>query len=704
MSSGSTADPAGPTNGMPAAMPHDPTPAWPTWLVLGLLVLPFHPLWVDFEQVRRGLLLLLAGASLVLLPRLRAVRGERAALGFVGFLLLCGLVRAGTDAWLRDAKTPASFQAADAAYRLAHWLALGVLLRFGAMQRTRAAVPFVGVLLATSLFGLLQGLGLAEIAGYGVEREPVSTLGNLNVASEWTAVAAMAVAVLLPRCTGRTRMVAMAALTLAAAYLVVDGSRSGLIALPIGLVLLAILRRREQPWPPLLLALLGGLVGMVLAAAKAQPAPADAAAAAAANQRSTSTLQVRLEIAKGTTRLFGESPIFGHGPGQFAIHYPRFRSQDEIELSSHGRAFATEVRTAHDDWLELLVDGGLPALVLFAAMLFVLQRHQRDKANLLPLFVVLLLMLVRSPLGNAPAMAAALWLCGETDDTARERPWTRPLAVLLGLTMLVLGVLPVAGNCAIAPYLRAAAHDEPTPIAAAANAAWWMPFEPRWWTLLARAELARDDLASARKHAAAAVALRPFDPQAYELLVEVLVRGKAFDTAAQLVRFGLQLDPVHPELRMWNSWLRMHKGDVDGAITAVVDKPHPRLREQLAAHFEGLAGASQDASERARYAVEHHFVAAVDGLGKKDDASLAATSEHVQQLVTAMRASKQRDVRPLLLGALSFLDRGQIQDAIDYGKATARLPGLQPYQRALLGDQLQRLRNYEVWQPVLDTR
>lgn len=698
MSGGSTAAP-----GVPAVPPHDPTPAWPTWLLLGLLVLPFHPLWVDFEQVRRGLLLLLAGAVLVLRP-LRAVRGERAALGFVGFLLLCGLVRSATDAWLRDPKTPASFQAADAGYRLAHWLALGVLLRFGAMQRTRAALPFAGVLLATSLFGLLQRLGLAEIAGYGVEREPVSTLGNLNVASEWTAVAAMVTAVLLPRCTGRTRTAAMAALAFAAAYLVIDGSRSGLIALPIGLVLLAILRRREQPWPPLLLALLGGLVGVVLAAATAQPAPADAAAATAERQRSTSTLQVRLEIAKGTTRLFGESPIFGHGPGQFAIHYPRFRSQDEIELSSHGRAFATEVRTAHDDWLELLVDGGLPALVLFAAMLFVLQRHQRDKQNLVPLFVALLLMLVRSPLGNAPAMAAALWLVGEADGTARERPWTRPLAVLLGLAMLVLGVLPVAGNCAIAPYQRAAANDQPTPIAAAANAAWWMPFEPRWLTLLARAELSRDDLASARKHAAAAVALRPFDPQAYELLVEVLVRGKAFDAASQLVRFGLQLDPVHPELRMWSSWLRMHKGDVDGAITAVVDKPHPRLREQLAAHFGALAGASQDPGERARYEAEHHFVAAVDGLGRKDDASLQATSEHVQQLVTAMRASKQRDVRPLLLGALSFLDRGQIQDAIDYGKAATKLPGLQPYQRALLGDQLQRLRNYEVWQPVLDAR
>lgn len=44
------------------------------------------------------------------------------------------------------------------------------------------------ILLLTSIYGILQRFGIAEFCGYGVEREPVSVFGNLNVASEWTAV------------------------------------------------------------------------------------------------------------------------------------------------------------------------------------------------------------------------------------------------------------------------------------------------------------------------------------------------------------------------------------------------------------------------------------------------------------------------------------------------------------------------------------
>ena len=52
------------------ASDRSPGPRWLPWVCLGLLALPFHPLWVDFEQVRRGLLLVLVGALLCALPRL----------------------------------------------------------------------------------------------------------------------------------------------------------------------------------------------------------------------------------------------------------------------------------------------------------------------------------------------------------------------------------------------------------------------------------------------------------------------------------------------------------------------------------------------------------------------------------------------------------------------------------------------------------
>ena len=64
-----------------------PLPAWARvglpWICLGLLVLPFHTLWVDFEQVRRGLLLMLTGAALLAFPRLPRVRGQRLATIFI---------------------------------------------------------------------------------------------------------------------------------------------------------------------------------------------------------------------------------------------------------------------------------------------------------------------------------------------------------------------------------------------------------------------------------------------------------------------------------------------------------------------------------------------------------------------------------------------------------------------------------------------
>ena len=80
---------------------------------------------------------------------------------------------------------------------------------------------------------------------------------------------------------------------------------------------------------------------------------------------------MRWEIAKATARLVAEAPVFGQGPGQFALHYPRVRSQAEIEQSSLGRSFATEVRTAHDDWLELLVDDAAWPFPTYQEMLFV---------------------------------------------------------------------------------------------------------------------------------------------------------------------------------------------------------------------------------------------------------------------------------------------------------------------------------------------
>jgi tetratricopeptide (TPR) repeat protein len=679
-------------------------PRWLPWVFLPLLVLPFHPLWVDFEQVRRGLLLVLAGGALLLLPRLRPAAGERAGFWFLGLLAVSAVVNLAGQAIAADAQHPVSFQPWEAIYRLAHWLALGVVLRLGAAMPQGFGTTFAGTLLVTSLYGLLQRLGLAELAGYGVAREPVSVFGNLNVASEWTAVAAAATAVLVVR----QRWLAGAALAAAGAYLVVDGSRSGLIALPIGLLLLWLLRRRIGGWLPLALAAGGALCGLLLEVTLPAAAPTDVVATRAERSRAAATLKIRLEIAKGSTHLFGESPVFGHGPGQFQVEYPRVRSQQEIEASSLGRRFATEVRTAHDDWLELLVDGGLPALILFAWLLFALQRGTSDRARLVPLFVLLLLMLARSPLWNAPAVAAALLLAGRPAlQVPAARPWRRWTRWLLALVLLALGALPLLGNTLAIPYQRARALGEQPPVEALTQALTCMPFEPRWLQLLAQEQMLAGDLAAAATTAERALRLRPYDPQLYVLLGEVLARGNRPVEAEQVARHALALDPPNPELRVLLSTVLAQRGDADDAVQAVVEHPHPMLRAQLGEHFRDLAQMCDrrgDQPGAARFRVEQHFVQAVDTVGDQTPAALAATSAHLQLLLPAMQEAGmlRSDPRGYLLSALHALDVGTTADAIRLGTQVHELGlSLPGWQRLLLGDKLQPLERFESWQPVL---
>lgn len=652
------------------------------WAFLLLLVLPFDPYWLDAEQARRGALLVLAGVGLALV-RPRAIAGERWWLAFVAALLL-----AAAGAWLGDDGAPGSFQPWDAAYRLAHWAALLVALRLGAASSPRTSgTAFAALLAATSAFGLLQRLGVLAIGGYGVEREPVSVFGNLNVAAEWTAIAGTVIAVLLPELGGRARRGAMLALLLGGAYAVANGSRSGLVALPLGLLLVAWLHRGQGRWLPSALAAAGAAGGLLLGALAPLPPTGPAPATAA---RGTATLEVRLEIAKGALQLAGGAPLTGLGPGQFAVHYPRVRSDREIELSSHGRQFATEVRTAHDDWLELFVDGGALGLVLFAAALVALARAQPDRRRLAPLLVLLALMFVRSPLANAPAVVAAFWLVGMPHPAGHPR--RRWLAPILGLPLLALGAIALIGNHFAARYQQSHAQT-PRDVAALGRAAWWQTAEPRLLQLLAQERLAVGDLDAAARAAAKALRLRPYDPQLHLHLGESLARGGKYREAAAVAAQGLARDPVHPELRVLRSTSLAQLDLVDDAILAVVESPHPVLRRALAGHFFALAQLAQQRQrprDAARYLLEHHVTAAIDGLGDGSPGGLAATTEHIREALQAVRTAERRDARPLLLAALQLLEQAPEQVAATAARL-ADQPPLTSWQRSLFGDHLQPL-------------
>jgi len=677
------------------------------WVFVGLLALPFHPLWIDFEQVRRGVLLVLTGAAMLLLPSLPEVRGQRTAMIFLAGLLACALVQMAVQWAFHDDNTPWSFQPWLAAYRIAHWFALIVLVRIGAYMHLKSLATAIATLvLITSTFGILQRLGIAEIWGYGVEREPVSTLGNLNVASEWTAIAGIAVAALAKDIKHKLRWLPIAALAMACAYLIINPSRSGKVAMALGLILLLVMRRKQGDFMPLIIAAAGSLFGVIIATLAPSPERTEEALRKEVEQ-GTKTLDVRFEIARGATRLFGESVIFGKGPGQFAVEYPRHRSQEEIETSSFERKFRTEVRTAHDDWLELLVDGGLIALVLFAAMLFSMQRGARDRTRHIPMFVLLLLMLVRAPIGNAPAAAIAFLMIGSpaqpTVISDLRRRIGLVLSVVLGVTMLFMGLRPIAGNSAMIPYLAAQRSGEAPPKDAAANAIWWMGYEPRWFELEIQDRLIRGDLRGAAHYSERALDLRPFSPPLLLLHGEVLARSSSFGEAISIADQGLELDPKNPELHILKSTALAQLGDVDRAIAAVVMDPHPVVRAGLQTHFAELAKLAarrNETKQKQRYAIESAFAATADLLGTGDPDALELVSEMNRMMdeMTKLLERTDVDTRYLVTAALESLDRGRADRATKYAEIW-RLRGvpLQPWQAAILGEHVDRLREVPGW-------
>lgn len=697
-----------------AARPDADAPAWVRlglpWICIGLLTLPFHTLWIDFEQVRRGLLLILTGAALVAFPKLPRVRGEHGALLFVAGLIVCAAVQWSVQVAFHDDQTPVSFQPWEAAYRIAHWFALLVIVRIGVMLDLAAvATAISATVLLTSLFGILQRFGMAEIGGYGVEREPVSTLGNLNVASEWTSIAGVAVAAVGLHVRKKLSWLPVAAIALAGTYLMINTSRSGKVAMLAGLVLLAIMRRKERGYVPLAIGLGGAALGLVLAAVAPTP-QIDGKALREERKRSTVTLDIRMEIARSASELFAESVVFGKGPGQFAVEYPRKRSQEEIEASSFERQFAVEVRTAHDDWLELLVDGGFVALILFAVMLFSLQRGTADKTRLVPLFCLLLLMLVRAPIGNAPAAAVAFLLVGSPVPDPRHAPWRRiarmATLVTIGLAMIYLGIRPVAGNMAFTDYVRAQRDRQPVPRDAAQNAIEWMGHEPRWLQIEAQNQMNRGDLQKAAYYAARALELRPFSPPLLLLLGEVLARGNRYGEAIKVADSGLALDPAHPELRILRSTALAELGDVDRAIAAVVEQPHPVLRDGLATHFASLAERAskrREPKQLRRYAIENTFVTIADLLATGEDDSLPEIHSMNDTLGKDIKMLDRSDVdrRYPVTMALEALARGRENLASKYA-TVAKLRGpITKWQADLLGKPLQRLRSLPAWQGLL---
>lgn len=643
---------------------------WLPAALLFLLAVPFEPLWLDYELARRGVAMLALAACGLLL----ALHGGTAAPrgGWVlGLLVLYALARTALGV------THPRLGLEEAA-----WLAaLALTYVLGAATRPedwlRAALPTAAVV---ALFGLLPLLpwttwGLPHFAA-----EATSTLGNRNVASE--VVAVLVVAAGAWALQARSPWAGLVVVGLASAYLLVNGSRSGLVAAPLGLglVLLAASRRdaaaRRRAVLVLVAAAAGVLASFAAALAQGGEAAGDPQARAERAAR-VATLEVRSEVWRATLGLAAERPLLGVGPGQFRSEFPRVRTEREIEISSFGRRFATRVETTHNDPLQLLAEGGAIGAVLW---LWFLARAgpgvlRAGIARSAPLLAFVVLGLVRSPLWNAPAAVFAFGLLGSLQGgaapAAKGAPAVRAIVGAAALFALAQGQAIVRSQHHAAAHVavRARGGAERAHLDAALRA------RPGDTTLLLLRLQGLNDAGQATSQEAEAdanslAALDPHSPLARRRLAEwAAKRGRPGEAEAHL-RAALAIDPRDPETRLALATLLVAQQRVDQALTLLCADLHPRLRGELARHLADLAGAAKDRGDvpgSARLVREALFVAALDEVQARPGSP--GGNDAVRTCLQRFAGDGHRELGPMLLLARQAQALGDDRLVLDTARA-----------------------------------
>ncbi len=479
-----------------------------------------------------GLALALLAAASTLAPGLYAVTVSRFVLVAAAFAL----------AWRTDGADRAPMLAAVGAVGAALGLlavaqkALLIDLQIEAVRRLELPEAFA--------------VRLAQGRPYGTHAVPAA-LGGLLVLALFALMALAADGELRRR---GARLASALAILPVAAGLVLTASAGALLALMIGLLvpLAALWRRgrRHLVLAAVAVSLIAGAGGIALRS--------DAAAGV------VRSLAERAGNWRGAVVVALRTPVTGVGPGAFRSVYPQVRRPGEVETAY-----------AHNSWLQLVAEGGLPWLALLAAGGVVLLRRLR--AGVLgdrPWLAAAVLAFVVQNLADftlylpgvavPAALLAGLAFAGRRDGTPSAPPPRLPVTVVvlaLASGGLVLGGEALARRALERGRQAAVAGDDASARSEARRAARFGMLDSRRLVDSARLDLAAstrggpDALDEARGWLVLARRLDPESPSPWHATADLELRAGRPTAAWRALTLAESRHPADAQLTARRRWI-----------------------------------------------------------------------------------------------------------------------------------------------------
>jgi putative inorganic carbon (hco3(-)) transporter len=249
----------------------------------------------------------------------------------------------------------------------------------------------------------------AAIQGGSDRLRVYGTLGNPNFVAAWLSMAVPATLALAVRAAEAHRRgeaaLAGAVLLLSVGAIGITGSRGGALGIAVGLSAFAAftsVARRRWLFPVALLLSVGLAVGLVRLST-ARPL--------------AETLAGRAHIWRVVAPHAFDRPVVGWGPGSFELVYDDW--QGTAPTNESATVFAGPQQRAHNDYLEALVERGLPGfavtcLLVGAAVAIVIRRALRGPGDVIAagasaaVLAIAAVAMVDFPLAR-PAEVTALW-------------------------------------------------------------------------------------------------------------------------------------------------------------------------------------------------------------------------------------------------------------------------------------------------------